>query len=177
MFNNYYNKNLKGFEPMHPAIHKIYGELTWVVSYISVDTNSDGAEPFQGVGLLAADNVEGANVIMASSKARAFAEYRQMLARGNSNQAPEENSLTKVARGKVISVALAVIEGNTNYFITLDSDERHVFQGAVGDNLELPFVAVGKEVQITYLDIGKMRVDVISYDDLSMSLDNGGPPN
>lgn len=168
------NKNLKNFEPVHPSIHKIYGKLTWVVSYISIDANTDGAEPFQGVGLLAADNVEGANVVMASSKDRAFTEYRQLLARGNANEAPGENSLTKVARGKVVNVVLAVVEGNTNYYLTLDSDDTHVFQGRIGDNLELPFVATGKEVQITYLDIGKARVDIISYDDLSMAIDNGG---
>lgn len=158
------NKNLKNFQPVHPSIHKIYGELTWVVSYISEDTNGDGAEPFQGIGLLQADRVDGASVVMADFKSQAFAEYRQLLARGNTNADPEEGGITGLMiEGVVTNVATAVINGNTNYYIMLDSDPDHVFQGTISDNLDLPFVRVGARVQITYLDVGNRQVDIISY--------------
>lgn len=138
------------------------------MSYINEDTNADGAEPFQGVGLLQSDKVDGANVVMADFKSQAFAEYRQLLARGSPNTDPEEGGITGlIIEGVVTDVARAVINGDTNYFIMLDSDPGHIFQGAVskaiGDNIDLPFVRVGARVQVTYLDVGKDLVDIISY--------------
>jgi hypothetical protein len=166
-------KNIKSFRPVHPSIHSIYGELTWVVSYISESVDLDDSASFQAVGLIPASNVQGANVIYAEQKSRAFAEYRQFLAQGTSSQAPEENSLTKMIEGTVTNVAHATIEGNTNYFITLDVDVTHVFQGVIGENIELPFVKNGVRVRITYLDVGKARVDIMDYDDLEMELTAG----
>lgn len=163
--------------PVHPAIHKIFGRLTYVAPYISLDENHDGAEPFQGVGIVPVDNVDGANVIVGDSKAEAFREYRQFLARGSSNAAPEENSLKKTIEGTVVKVAEAVIAGNTNYFVFLDSDKKHVFQGvAAGENLDLPFARPGVRVQITYLDTGKKNVDIIDYVELPATLTPIGTP-
>lgn len=166
-------KNLRGFTPVHPSLHKIYGELTWVVAYISPDTNRDQAEPFQSIGLLHSQNIDGANVVMETTMSKALAAYRRLLVQGTSSQAPEENSRTKMAKGVVVDVATAVIEGYTHYFITLDSDSRHVFEGVMTSerNLELPFVKQGSSVVITYLDVGKARVDIMSYDDLGRNLD------
>lgn len=152
--------------PVHPAIHKIYGRLTWVAPYISRDENADGAEPFQGVGVVPVDNVDGANVIVGDSKAEAFREYRQFLARGSSNTAPEESSLKKTIEGTVTRVAQAVIAGYTNYFVFLDSDKSHVFQGVAGKNLDLSFARPGVRAQITFLDTGNRSVDIIDYVEL-----------
>lgn len=169
-------KNIMKFEPVHPAIHKIYGQLTWVASYITYLTeeskpnpNQTKSESFQNLGLISAFSVQGADVIMEQQKAIAFMNYRQWLAKSRSNAAPEENSLTRSIEGTVKSVATAVIGGNTNYFLTLEND-NHVFQGVVGENLELPFVQPGAKVVITYLDVGKSKVDISSYDDLGLNL-------
>jgi hypothetical protein len=166
-------KNLMHFEPVHPAIHKIYGQLTWVAPYITyatTESNSAGkSESFQGLGLLEALSVQGADVIMEQQKISAFMTYRQWLAKSKSNAAPEENSLNKSIKGTIENVAVAVINGNTNYFLILDND-NHIFQGPVGENLELPFVKPGAKVVITYLDIGKSRVDISSYDDLDIDI-------
>lgn len=167
------NKNIRGLAPVHLSMHRIYGELTWVVSYITPSSElGKQAQPFQGVGLVSAYNVQGANVVMEDSKTAALRAYRQLLAGGNPNQAPTENRLTKMAEGNVLEVVSFVISGNTNYRIILDSMPNIVLQGAVGqgENVELPFVKNGKRVNITYLDTGKEVADIISYDDLEMDI-------
>lgn len=160
-------KNLKNLKPVHPSIHKIYGELSWVVSYISPDTVDirDSASSFKGLGIVSAFNVQGANVVMTDHKAQALAEYRQILAQGKPNIAPEENSLTKTAEGVITDVGTADISGYTNFFLKLDTDKAHIFQGKFDDrNPELPFVKQGTRVRIKYLDVGKQRVDIMSYE-------------
>ncbi len=170
------SKNIKSLHPVHPSLHRIYGELTWVASYISPDTNQDNAEPFQAVGLVSAFNIDGANIIMEEFKQDALAAYRKHLARGSANRAPEEGRIDKIVKGVVVDVATAVVRGETNYFIRLDSDPYHIFQGVIGESIELPFVKVGSSVIITYLDVGKIRVDITSYDDVLMDLGVGEVP-
>ncbi len=157
------NENLKSFVPVHPSIHSIYGELTWTVAYISTDANTDGAEPFQAIGFLHTKHTDGASVSMAVDKASALAKYRQRIARGNSNAAPEEGGLTKTVQGTVTNMVTLVITGNTNYLIKLDAFPQRIFQGAArDDDFDLPFIKQGDQVVITYLDIGKPRVDISS---------------
>lgn len=162
-------ENLKNFIPVHLSLHRIYGELTWVAGYISEDTNADGAEPFQALGLLSAFNVDGANVIQAQSKAEALSRYRQLIIQGKQNTAPQEGSLVKTVEGIASRVESVVSKGDTYYLILLDSDPAHVFRGPALGNIELPFVKVGAHVVITYLDVGEVQVDIGSYDDIDMN--------
>lgn len=159
---------VKNLRPVHPSLHKIYGELTWVVAYISPGEFTTTPEAFQGVGLLSANDLSGANVVFGERKDKAFLEYRQLLARGSSNKAPEEGRLDKRVEGVVVDVATAVIDGNTNYFLILDSDPVRRFKGVIWVSDTLPFVKVGSHVTIGYLDVGKETVDISSYEDLSM---------
>ena len=164
-------KNVTRRRPVHPSMHKIYGQLTWVASYIG-DKDLQGAASFLGVGLVSAHDIQGNNVVLGNTKTAALREYRQLIARGTTNQAPTEDSLNKTARGVVKEVTSFVLGGNTNYHIILESAPNTVFQGAVGEgqNPELPFVKPGAEVAISYFDTGRNVVDIVSYDDMGMHL-------
>ncbi|OGZ57468.1 MAG: hypothetical protein A3B96_02435 [Candidatus Spechtbacteria bacterium RIFCSPHIGHO2_02_FULL_43_15b] len=171
-------ENITGLQPAHLSMHRIYGELTWVVTYIT-PTVYKQSQPFHAVGLLPAYNVQGANVVMKPNIQLALLAYRQMLAqgRGISSEDPQEGGLQKTAEGNVLQAVSFVINGETNYRIIIDSMPQKVFQGAVGDgeNIELPFVEEGRYVRIIYLDIGKPVADVIVYDDLTMDIGDQSP--
>ena len=164
------NANRKSYEPVDIALHSIYGQLTWVVSYISSSGNNVA---FQGVGLLQASDVNGANVVFSTTKADALDQYRSLLASGDQNAAPDAGGMTKSAQGTISRVVQITDNGNTYIEFVLTSDPAHLYRAKVSDNEpELPFAVAGAKIRVTYLDTGASatRRDVSAYDDLGLEL-------
>ena len=67
-------------------------------------------------------------------------------------QASEEIS------GTITSIASAVVDGNTNYYFTLDSDPSIVYVASISLNQRLPMLKAGNTVTIGYNEIGDENV-------------------
>jgi hypothetical protein len=174
------NSNLKGLEPVHMTLHRIYGQLTWVAPLIKPHSagSATTSSASQGLALLRADDLNGGSVALAGNKADALEQYREKLAAGNSNASPEENSNYKSAGGKVGRVNQLVEGGNTVFYFTLSGDPDHLYHATTGrngqgdTNLELPLIKIGAHVRVTFLDVGSPRRDVAGYDDLGLTISN-----
>lgn len=165
--------NVKKFTPTDLSMHKIYGRLTWVAEYVP-NAETNGPRSLQALGLLAADDAQGINVQMGSTKADVLTSYRLWLVSSTNNASPNADSKISSTSGTVARVTNVVISGNTTIYLILDNDPKHVFRGAVNDKLpELPFAAPGAKVSITYSDVGNnATVDIIGYDDAGLQLAN-----
>ena len=65
---------------------------------------------------------------------------------GTATETPEE---TKTVAGTVSTLASAVVDGNTRYYVRLNEDAAiHVLTASLSD--ALPFLGVGDTVTITY---------------------------
>lgn len=67
-------------------------------------------------------------------------------------QASEEIS------GTITSIASAVVDGNTNYYFTLDSDPSIVYVASISLNQRLPMLKAGNTVTIGYNEMGDENV-------------------
>ncbi len=169
--------NLRHLEPAHMTLHKIYGQLTWVAPMIS-ETNTDKQNyAVQGIAFMKANVLDGNSVALANtgSKADSLTLYRQKLAEGDNNNGPQTGSLNKTTSGVIAKVSQTVENSTTVYYFILVGDKSHVYRAALSGNitgaLELPFIAVGAHVNITYTDVGGNTArDVGSYDDLGTNI-------
>jgi len=161
---------IKNFRPRHLSMHLIFGEPTWVVSYITPAHDGDDTpgEPFQGIGLLPARDVNGSNVVFAKTKEAAFAQYLTVLAHQSSTDAPSEKRAVEETSGTVREVVQQIEEGNTFYLIWLNEDAAHVFRAARNVSVELPFVKPGDTVTVQYIDVGEVVVNVARFNDLAV---------
>ncbi|OHA49033.1 MAG: hypothetical protein A2806_01675 [Candidatus Terrybacteria bacterium RIFCSPHIGHO2_01_FULL_48_17] len=165
-------ETVKHFEPKHLSMHKIYGEPTWVVSYVPPVDAQDGVpgEPFQGIGLLNAKDVDGANVIFAPTLRRALDLYRQFLARGSFKDEAEENRTTQSIEGTIAAITQQTIDGNTDYLILLKGDSERVYKALAEKSVELAFAKAGDRVVIQFFDVGLNPVDIVGFNDLDLPI-------
>lgn len=156
-------RNVGGYTPANVQLYSIYGEPTWVTSYV---VPNDYGESFQAVGIVDARHRNGANVIVARTKAEALAEYRQWLADHNiqTGAAPTGKSVT--VTGTVARVSTATQNGTTVYYLTLDGQTR-IFEAGLALSPELPLVRPGDTVSVTFLDTGEDTVMLTAFDDLT----------
>lgn len=169
--------NLRKLEPAHMTLHRIYGQLTWVAPMISEVSTGRPNYAVQGLALMKANVLDGNSVALANSgnKADSLAIYRQKLAQGDNNAGPQQNSQDKTADGVVARVSQAIENNSSVYYFILAVDSTHVYRAALTTSLtghlELPFIAAGAHVRITYTDVGgNTSRDVGSYDDLGLQL-------
>lgn len=162
-------KNIKSLPPKHLSMHKIFGVLTWVVSYISKEEGGHSG-PFQGVGLLSATEVTGANVVFAPSKEAALSQYKQFLAGQSNTAAPAESGLRKDIKGTIKEIAVQIEDGDTVYLIRIVEDPDHVFRAGRTISVEIPFAQPGDKVTMQYFDSNEVQVDVGLFNDLAIPL-------
>lgn len=177
--------NIKRNQPLDPAIHKIYGKLTWVVSFgapgapdVANGDTPNNSDSFHGVGLMQTGDTSGASAVVAfdeNAKATALDAYQAQLAQGDLNQSPEESSNYSSVDGVVKQFNEVVTGGQTYVYVLLAGDPTHYYAGAVNDqNPELAFIRVGAKVRMTFLNLGTgsggARRNIASYDDLGLSL-------
>jgi hypothetical protein len=174
-----YKLNQKNLEAVHLSLHRIYGKLTWFAPLIApYGSNSTGSgRAVQGYAMVPADDPNGTNLIWASNKDEALADYLQSLAAGDQNiTSPEQNGLVKVVNGTVSRIGLTTSTGSaTNVSFMLNGDDKHEYnlQVSVGSkNPEIKYIKVGSRVKVTYVDVHGLNSErtVSSYDDLDLSL-------
>ncbi len=164
------------FQSTEPALHKIYGRLTWVTGYINTnDGEAAENQSLQGVGLVAADNTQGADVNAGTDQADVFLSYQEWLSSSRGSGSPGADSKTVTIEATVEHVSSVVRNGNTGFYLILKEAPNQVFLGQVDrDTVELPFVVVGDKVRITYNDHAETVVNILSIDDLAFQVGVGG---
>jgi hypothetical protein len=171
----------KSFTPVHLALHKIYGHLTWVAPLVPKgDDDSGGTATWQGIALIPADKqLNGSDMVLSTSTNAmddALANYQTLLANMGGTTKPGEDSTDVTVTGVVDNLSSSVGQGgNTVFYFTLKGDPRHDYRvqvqpSAQDSNAEIPFIAGGKKVRIAYQNTGSIVRDVDMYDDLGMKL-------
>jgi hypothetical protein len=120
-----------------------------------------------------ARHLNGANVIMESTKSQALASYAQWLADNNvqgGNPTPSGKSVT--ITGRVTRVNAATENGTTIYSMLLDG-QTHIFKAGLALSPELPLVQPGDTVTVTYLDTQETVVTLTAFTDASIHVGGG----
>src|SRR5262249_43887663 len=129
-------KNIKNYDVANIQLYSIYGEPTWVCTFV---TSNDFGENFQAIGMVDARHLNGANVIMESNKAAALASYAQWLANAGVNANPSPTAKPATIQGKVTRISSALENGSTVYFFQVASQSR-IFKAGLALSAKLPLV-------------------------------------
>lgn len=155
--------NIRKHEPVNPQLYRIYGELSWVATFVPND-ESGASSSFAGIALLPASQADPSSVAYSSNTlGEALRMYRQQLAGIEGGADPNQESASLAVEGVVADIGSAVINGNTTFFIRLEGEDE-TFIGPVGENTDLPFVEVGDSVRIRFIDVNNptREVDIVS---------------
>ena len=165
--------NLKGLDPTHLVMHKVFGQLVWVGSLVAKGAGgaTDGkfpqAQSFQGVSLLTSTSADAAKVIIGTSKGDALGKLSQQIASGSNNANPNAGGLNKTVQGTVAAATIITETGNSTVLIRLVGDKDNVYSGPVTTNdaktLQRAVAKAGDKVTITYLDTGSPIRNIASY--------------
>lgn len=164
--------NIRGYTVDNAQLYEIYNEPTWVCSFVLKNAYGEG---FEAVGIVDARHLNGANVIMASTKAEALAGYAQWLAdhaTPGAGPAPTGNQVT--IKGQVTRVSATTNNGTTVYYLLIGGQSR-IFTAGLALSPELPLVQTGDTVQLTFLDTGQNVVTLTAFSDLSLPLGSPTP--
>ncbi|MBF6592119.1 MAG: hypothetical protein IVW57_16540, partial [Ktedonobacterales bacterium] len=164
--------NIQKYGVGNLQLYQIYGEPTWVATFVQ---NVDAGQIFEAVGMVSARHLSGANVIMASNKTRALAQYAQWLADRNLQGTGNSPTGTQTAvTGTVQRISAATQQGATVYYILINGQSR-IFQASLALSAELPLVQPGDRIQATFLDTGLSVVTLNSFTDLDIHISGPTP--
>ena len=162
--------NIRAYDVNSVQLYSIYGRATWVAIY--TQSNGSGAT-FQAIGLLAADDLNGANVQYASSRDAALSLYSSWLAShpsgGTSSGGPSSTGTTQTVAGKVVRIAPTTQNGNTVYYLSI-AGQSHIFTASLGISPLLPLVQPGDDISGQYIETGQTVVALTSFTDNSIPL-------
>jgi hypothetical protein len=163
--------NIRNYLVGNVQLYQIYNEPTWVATFIQ---RNDFGGSFQAVGIVDARHLNGANVIMASNKSEALAQYAQWLADNNvAGTTPTPTGKSVTITGRVTRINAATERGTTVYSMLLDG-QTHIFKAGLALSPELPLVQPGDMVTVTFLDTQETVVTLTALNDSSIHV--GGPP-
>ncbi|HET8905794.1 MAG TPA: hypothetical protein VFN11_02385 [Ktedonobacterales bacterium] len=163
--------NIRNYLVGNVQLYQIYNEPTWVATFVQ---KNDFGGSFQAVGIVDARHLNGANVIMASTKSEALAQYAQWLADNNvAGTTPTPSGKSVTITGRVTRINAATERGTTVYSMLLDG-QTHIFKAGLALSPELPLVQPGDAVTVTFLDTQETVVTLTAFNDSSIHV--GGPP-
>jgi hypothetical protein len=158
-------QNIRDYGVGSLQLYQIYDEPTWIATFVR---DNEFGQTFQAVGIVDAKRMAPANVIMASTKSEALAQYAQWLAANNvQGQGPVATGKKVELEGKVERISSATQNGTTVYYILLEGQQR-IFLASLNLSAKLPLVQPGDQVKVTYLDTGQSVETLTAFDDLSI---------
>ncbi|HEY7782571.1 MAG TPA: hypothetical protein VIC85_20425 [Ktedonobacterales bacterium] len=157
--------NLKNYDVGAVQLYQIFGIPTWVATFVQ---QTDFGETFQGVGIVDARHLNGADVIMATDKADALSAYAQSLAAGPGT-GPSSSGQRVTVRGVVSRVSAATSNGTTTFYFLLEG-QTHIFTASLALSAELPLVRPGDTIQGTFIDTGQTVVTLTTFDDQNIQV-------
>lgn len=144
----------KNYEATFPVMYNILGQPTYVSSL------KDKAGLVKRVVFV---SVEDYNVVgVGRDKNEAMKNYKDALESGGSGLDIETDEFDKELEGTVKRIAADTKNGNTIYYLTLDTDENNIFYATSKVSKELPLTKEGDKIRITF---SKDEKDVIEIDD------------
>lgn len=145
----------KNYEATFPVMYNILGQPTYVSSL------KDKAGLVKRVVFV---SVEDYNIVgVGRDKAEAMKNYKDALESGGSSlEIDESDEFDKELEGTVKRIAADTKNGNTVYYLTLDTDEGNVFYATSKISKELPLTKEGDKIKITF---SKDEKDVIEIDE------------
>lgn len=145
----------KNYEATFPVMYNILGQPTYVSSL------KDKAGLVKRVVFV---SVEDYNIVgVGRDKAEAMKNYKDALESGGSSlEIDESNEMDKELEGTVKRIAADTKNGNTVYYLTLDTDEGNIFYATSKISKELPLTKEGDKIKITF---SKDEKDVIEIDE------------
>jgi hypothetical protein len=111
-----------GLDITQLALHKVYGQLTWVGGMVGNGQADEGEASYNGIGVINATTTIGTNVIIENDKGRAFKTYLDQIVGGSDNSNPGASKLLKTVTGTVASIQTPVSAGSTTIVIRLVGD-------------------------------------------------------
>jgi hypothetical protein len=158
-------QNIRDYGVGSLQLYQIYGEPTWVSTFVR---DNEFGQTFQAVGIVDAKRLTPANVIMASTKSEALAQYAQWLAANNvQTQGPVATGQKVEFEGQIERISAATQNGTTVYYIKLEGQQR-IFLASLTLSAKLPLAQPGDKVKVTYLDTGQSVETLTAFDDLSI---------
>ena len=154
----------KNYEATFPVMYNILGTPT----YVSALKDKAGL-----VKMVAFVSVEDFAVLgLGETKDEALMNYRDALS-SEGNNIKLDSDTTKVSiEGKVVRISPDVKGGNTNYYLTIDTDKNKIFVSTSKTSTELPLTLVGDMVRIDYQNNDSNVFDIITFDNLSLGISN-----
>ena len=135
-------QNLR-YTATYPLLLNVAGQPTYFMAL------KDGAGL---VKMFAMINVDDYQSVATGNSVEAVQEsYLQMLANGGklSDEEAASAGAEEQASGRVASIAQAVIDGNSHFYVTLEGDDA-IYDFALPDLIDVVRVKVGDEVSFTY---------------------------
>ena len=136
-------------------------------TYIAVIKDADGNPKEVGIASVVSRDVVVKHVRIAG----ALRAYRSSL-RSKGNVAGADTGIdTLLAKGMVVRFGSEVLDGQTYFYMFIDTEPTKVFSAAAGLNsAELTVTQVGDIVEIRYDDAGRAIVDMIAFKNTALNL-------
>lgn len=149
----------KNYQATFPVMYNILGTPT----YVSALKDKAGL-----VKMVAFVSVEDFAILgLGETKDEALINYREALSSEGNNINIENDTAKKDIEGIVKRISPDVKGGNTNYYLTIDSD-NNIFVATSKVSTELPLTLAGDKVKIAYQEGKTGVVDIIEFDNLNL---------
>ena len=150
----------KNYQATFPVMYNILGKPTYVMSL------KDKAGLVKMVAFV---SVEDYSVLgLGETKEDALRSYREALSSKGNSIKIENDETQQTTEGTVTRINQEVENGNTFYYLTIDSDTSKIFRVTSKTSSELPLTQVGDKVKLSYQKGEKGLVDITEFDNLNI---------
>ena len=150
----------KNYQATFPVMYNILGKPTYVMSL------KDKAGLVKMVAFV---SVEDYSVLgLGETKEDALRNYREALSSKGNSIKIENDETQQSTEGTVTRINQEVENGNTFYYLTIDSDTSKIFRATSKTSSELPLTQVGDKVKLSYQKGEKGLVDITEFDNLNI---------
>ena len=150
----------KNYQATFPVVYNILGKPTYVMSL------KDKAGLVKMVAFV---SVEDYSVLgLGETKEDALRNYRDALSSKGNSIKIENDETQQSVQGAVTRINQEVEDGNTFYYLTIDSDTSNIFRATSKISSKLPLTQVGDKVKLSYQKGEKGLVDITEFDNLNI---------
>lgn len=148
------------YEATFPVMYNILGKPTYVSSL------KDKAGLVKMVAFI---SVEDFSVLgLGETKEEALRNYRDSLESQGNNVNLENDTTREEVEGTITRINSDVKNGNTSYYLTIDSKNEAIFKGGSKVSNELTLSQIGDKVKIAFQKGEQNLVDIIEFNNLNI---------
>ena len=150
----------KNYQATFPVMYNILGKPTYVMSL------KDKAGLVKMVAFV---SVEDYSVLgLGETKEDALRNYREALSSKGNSIKIENDETQQTTEGAVTRINQEVENGNTFYYLTIDTDNSKIFRATSKVSSKLPLTQIGDKVKLSYQKGEKGLVDITEFDNLNI---------